>query len=233
MNLAYLAARGGTPTLLCDLDPQGAASFYFRIKASKKLSARKLLKGGPKIWESLRGTDYDNLDLLPSNLSYRNLDIVLDARKKSRKRLKLVIAPLAKEYEYLFLDCPPNITLLSENVFHSADIVLVPMIPTTLSILTLEKLERFFEKNSLPLGKLRPFFSMVEVRKRMHKSAIEALESSANRLLGSRIPYLSEVEKMGIHRAPLACFSPSSRASKAFVELWKEVEQLLQTGGLK
>ena len=58
VNLAYLAAAGGEPTLLCDLDPQGSASYYFRIRPSAKYSSRKFLKGGKKIAKNIKGTDF-------------------------------------------------------------------------------------------------------------------------------------------------------------------------------
>ncbi len=121
VNLAYLASLNGARTLLCDLDPQGSASFYLRIRPSKKFGRKKLIKGGKHIQQNIKGTDYENLDFLPSALSYRNLDIALDNLKRSQKRLKETLQPLKKEYDFLFLDCPPNITLVSENIFHAAD----------------------------------------------------------------------------------------------------------------
>ncbi|MCI5120518.1 MAG: ParA family protein, partial [Candidatus Electrothrix sp. AUS4] len=124
VNLSYMSAHTGKNTLLCDLDPQGSSSYYFRVKAKKKFSAEHFLQGGNQLEESIRGTDYPGLDILPADFSYRNLDITLDHMKKSKKRLKQILDPLAEEYQHIFLDCPPNITLLSENIFSAADIVL-------------------------------------------------------------------------------------------------------------
>ena len=146
VNLAYLSARDNLSTLLCDLDPQGSASFYFRIRPSKKYSSKKLLKGGKKIENNIKGSDYENLDVLPSDMSYRNLDIKLDDLKNSQTVLKKLLKPLGSEYELIILDCPPNITLVSENIFQAATTILVPVIPTTLSMLTFDKLSNFFSK---------------------------------------------------------------------------------------
>ena len=63
------------------------------------------------------------------------------------------------EYDYVFLDCPPNITLVSVNIFYASDLILVPVIPTTLSYRTLENLLTFFKKEKLGLKKILPFFS--------------------------------------------------------------------------
>ncbi|MCI5221928.1 MAG: ParA family protein, partial [Candidatus Electrothrix sp. AR4] len=117
VNLSYMSAVTGNNTLLCDLDPQGSASYYFRVKSKKKFSADLFLEGGYGLERSIRGTDYHRLDILPADFSYRNFDIALNDMKKSKKRLSKVLRPMTDEYTHLFLDCPPNITLLSENIF--------------------------------------------------------------------------------------------------------------------
>jgi cellulose biosynthesis protein BcsQ len=75
VNLAYAASVSGQRTLLCDMDSQGAASYYFRIKAKKKFNSEKLLDGD--IAGNIRGTDFTGLDLLPAHFSFRNLDLAL------------------------------------------------------------------------------------------------------------------------------------------------------------
>ena len=167
VNLAYLAAQSGAATLLIDLDPQSAATFYFRIRPSKKHDQSKLIKGGRAATKKIKASDYENLDLLPADFSYRNLDISLDQQKKSTKHLKDLIKTFKSEYEYIFFDCPPNITLVSENVFNAADTILIPVIPSTLSMRTYDTLLTFFKEGNFNTKKLKPFFSMVERRKKM------------------------------------------------------------------
>lgn len=223
VNLAYLAAKGKTPTLLCDLDPQGSSTFYFRIQPKNKYNSRKFLKGGKRIEKAIRGSDFQGLDLLPADLSYRNLDILLNGYSNSRGRMKQLLAGFEDEYRYIFLDCPPNITLVSENVFEAADVVLVPMIPTTLSLLTYYKLTLFFEDSGLDIGKLHPFLSMVESRKRMHRETIREIMAARINLMDAYITYNAEVEQMGFHRAPLTHYKPSSIGAQAFANLWREM----------
>ena len=226
VNLSYLSAVSGRQTLLCDLDPQGSASYYFRVKPTKKFTARKLLRGGKHIEKGIRGTDYDNLDILPADFTYRNLDLVLDEIKKSGRRLKKVLKPLHTEYEHVFLDCPPNITLLSENIFHAADILLIPFIPTTLSMLSFAKLLDFFKEKSIDKKKLLVLFSMVEKRKKIHQEMLERFKGR-KRILHTSIPYLADIEKMGIYRQPVPLFSPKSAAGLAYTNLWQEIEHYL------
>ena len=227
VNLAYLAASRHVPTLLCDLDPQGSSTFYFRIQPKPKYNSRKFLKGGKRLDRAIRGTDFEGLDLLPADLSYRNLDILLNGFSKSRRRLQLLLKELKGRYEYIFLDCPPNLTLVSENVFEAADVILVPLIPTTLSMMTYGKLIRFFEDAGLATSKLHPFLSMVEPRKQMHRQTVKEIIAAKLNPLNAYIPYSADVEKMGFFRAPLTYYRPSALAALAFAKLWKEVETRL------
>ena len=221
VNLAFQASLDAS-TLICDLDPQGASSFYFRITASTKFNSDKFLKGAKKIYQHIKATDFENLDLLPSDISYRNLDIELSEGKNPQKKLRKNIGDLSEDYSYIFFDCPPNLTLLSESVFAASDIILVPIIPTTLSVRTFNQLLEFFRRNDLDTSKIRAFFSMEEKRKTMHREIIEQVGTEPG-MLTSSIPYNSEIEKMGIYRAPITAVKSGSTASAAYRRLWEEL----------
>ena len=143
VNLAALAAREGRRTLIWDLDPQGAATFLFRIRAKVKGGGSKLVRGRRDPLSVVKGTDLEGLDLLPADFSYRHLDIALDQSKKPLKGVSRVLDPLAEHYDVAILDCPPSISLVSENVFTAADALLVPLVPSTLSVRTFEQLQSF------------------------------------------------------------------------------------------
>jgi chromosome partitioning protein len=223
INLAYLSAQSGFRTLVWDLDPQGASSFYFRIKPRIKGGGKDLIAGKRELDELIKGTDFENLDLLPSDFSFRNLDLVLDAKKNPTQRLHKVLKPLAKAYDIVILDCPPNITLLSEAIFEAADILLSPVIPTTLSVRTLDQLKKFIEEGKSIKIQLIPFFSMVDRRKKMHVEIINTLAESYPEFLKATIPYASDIERMGIERQPLGAFVKTGRSAQAYIELWREV----------
>lgn len=222
VNLAYLSSQQGGKTLLCDMDPQGSASYYFRIRAAKKFNSKKLLRGGKHIDENIRGTDFPDLDMLPADFSYRNIDIALDDFKKSQHRLSKVLQPLEEEYTRIFLDCPPNITLLSENIFYAADHILVPVIPTTLSLLSLEQLLTFLDKIGQGRDKVLVFFSMAEKRKKMHLDLMRSMQTRTG-MLQAVIPYSADIERMGMYRQPVAAALPKSTAAIAYERLWDEI----------
>ncbi len=223
VNLAYLAARANLRTLVWDLDPQGAASFYFRIKPKVKGGSKKMLRGKLDLDDVIKGTDFENLDLLPADFSYRNMDLLLGNSKHPAMRLLKLLRPLSYEYDVIFLDCPPSISLVSENIFQATDALLIPTIPTTLSLRTYRQLLDFVATNGLGDLKLMPFFSMVDRRKRMHLHIMEKLPDHYDELLTSYIPYASAVERMGVFRQPLMEYASKGPAVAAYEALWAEV----------
>lgn len=226
VNLAWLAARDGARTLIWDLDPQGAASWYFRVGPRDQVGARALVRGRHELDGLIRATDHEYLDLLPANLSYRHMDLALDGTKKPTRRISKLVEPLAVDYRYLFLDCPPSLSLVSENVFNAADALLIPVIPTTLSLLALEQVSEFLAGTRWRKLKLLPFFTMVDRRRRMHRDLVEDGRAPAN-MLRHWIAAAADVERMGPHQAPVGVFAPRSPAARAYEELWHEIKQAL------
>jgi cellulose biosynthesis protein BcsQ len=224
VNLAYVAGSQSTRTILCDLDPQGSSTFYFRIRPAKKFQPAILIRGGTEVEGRIRGTDYEHLDLLPASLSYRNLDIALNSMKRRKWRLNESMRTLADEYDFMILDCPPNINIVSENIFRAADHILVPVVPTTLSQLAYEKLLSFFDKKGLRSDRIRAFFSMTEPRKRLHRDVMDKMANADQRFLRTSIPYLSDIERMGVRREPVVKSKPGSIAAKRYIQLWDEVK---------
>ena len=230
VNLAWLAARDGRRTLLWDLDPQGAASFLLRIRPRVKGGGKALIRGKTSLGEAVKATEFDRLDLVPADFTYRNLDLVLEATKKPTRRIARLLAPLAGGYDLAILDCPPGISLVSENVVHAADTLLVPLIPTTLSVRTLEQLTGFVAELEDPPA-VFPFFTMVDGRKRLHREVIDDLRGRRDDLAATVIPALSVVEQMAVRRAPLPVFAPRSRVTRSYGDLWAEVRDRLPAGG--
>jgi cellulose biosynthesis protein BcsQ len=225
VNLSYLAAQSGAKTLICDLDPQSSATYYFRVKPKLKSGAKGFIKGSKQVYKSVKGTDYENLDLLPADFSLRNLDVSFDKLKRSKKRLRKIIAPFKDEYDVIILDCPVTISLLAENILNAVDYTLVPLIPTILSVRTYKQLLSFCKKKNYDVAKIYSFFSMVDRHKKMHRELMATVSTAFNGVLQSFIPYLAQIEKMGIFREPVAVSSPESVASKSYQNLWSKVQK--------
>ena len=189
VNLSYLAAQAGAKTLICDLDAQSSATYYFRVKPKLKSRAKGFVKGGKRIEKNIKGTDYENLDLLPADFTHRNLAVTFDKLKRPTERLTKILDPLRDEYDLITLDCPPTIDLLAENIFNMVDYLLVPLIPTTLSVRTHKQLLSFLKKKKYDMGKIYTFFSMVDRRRKMHHELMAKVLKEFSGVLQTPIPY--------------------------------------------
>lgn len=220
VNLAGEAARTGARVLLWDLDPQGAATFFVRVKPRLRGGASRLVSKHGELAEHVRATDVPGVDVLPADFSLRHLDIHLDAT--SPTRLADLLDDVAGVYDVAMLDCAPGITVTSEAVFDAADALLVPTIPATLSARTLEQLDRFLATLDDPPLVL-PFVSMIDRRRTVHRHVAADLAAGWPHLLATQVPNVATVERMGVERAPLAAFAPSARGTIAFRDLWAEI----------
>jgi chromosome partitioning protein len=223
VNLAFAATQELGRVLLWDLDPQGASTFYFRVQPKVKGGISRLLRRKRALDRYVRSTDYPNLDLVPADASYRYADLVLDALKKPTRGLKRALRPLREHYDTVLLDCPPSVSLLSESIFLAAKALIVPIVPTTLSLRTLEQLDGYCAERREQGMAILPFFSMVDRRKGLHRTIVERLPEERPEMLATHIPYSSLVEQMGVHRAPLGAFAPHSPGTEKYASLWSEI----------
>ena len=226
VNLAYLSSAAGHRTLLWDLDPQGAATYLLRVRPRVKGGSPKLVRGSRPMMEAVKGTDFEGLDLLPADFTYRHMDIDLNGRPQPQRTLRRLLAPLRSEYDRVILDTPPSMSLVSENVIRAADVVLVPLIPTVLSVRTFDQLATFIDELKGRKPALRGFFSMVDRRRKLHKEILATLPAARDQVSTVAIPSASAVEQMAVRRAPLMVFAPRSPAALAFQQLWDEIDQI-------
>ena len=224
VNFAFMAAAEGYRTLLWDLDPQGAASFYYKAEPKHKGTAKKLIEHDIDLSDAILSTGYENLDIIPSDISARKFDVIANETRKSKKQLKGLLKQVANDYDFVFIDCPPAFSLLSDNIFNASDMVFMPVIPTTLSLRTYDLVKAYFEESGVEMEKLTCFFTMVDMRKNMHKEVMQQLYKD-KRFFEHYIPNLSQVEKMGIELAPLGVFAPSGYANLCYMALWNKVKE--------
>src|SRR3954452_5253415 len=224
VNLAAIAAASGRRTLLWDLDPQGAAGFLLRVKPKVKGGTLGLLAGRRELDDAIKSTEIDGLELLPADVTARNADLTLEEAKRPVRQVGRLLKPLADDYDLVILDCPPSLSLLSENVFEAAHLLLAPVVPSPLSMRTLTQLQRFLADGDGHRPAVRGFFSMVDSRKRLH---LEAVASPPDGMLRTPIPAVSVIERMGATRRPVVLTEPGGRAAWAYRSLWDEITPLL------
>jgi chromosome partitioning protein len=219
VNLAWEAAKASR-VLLWDLDPQGAATFLFQVKPKLKGGVGALVAGDKKAASAIRSTDVDTLDVLPADASYRDLDLVFDSAKKSEQRVSKILEQVADDYDVVILDCPPGSALVAENAVFSADAVVVPLVPSPLSMRALEQVTEFVTSSSSK-APIVAFLSMVDRRKTLHREAIATLPAAHKAVTDVVVPATVLVERMGTERAPIGRYAPTAEAAKAYAALWE------------
>jgi cellulose biosynthesis protein BcsQ len=220
VNLADCAARAGNRALLWDIDAQGGATFLLGVDAGDAKAKRIFSKSaGPATL--VQPTAIDRLDLIAADLSLRQLDATL-AEADKPKRLRNLLAEITPAYDIVVLDCPPGLGELSDQTFRAADLVVVPLVPTPLSMRTLEQVREHLSAHHKKAPALLPVFSMVDRRKTLHRTIVEAEPD------WPAIPQASVVERMAVEQKPLASFSTVSPAAMAVRRVWGKVSAALR-----
>ncbi|MEO5378370.1 MAG: ParA family protein [Magnetococcus sp. DMHC-6] len=224
VNLSYLSAMEGARTLIWDLDPQGGTSYYLCVKPKIKGGTRELLQSKPPLDSLLRMTGYPNLDMLPSDISYRNMDSILqESHQKPGSVLGQFLKPLANKYDHIFLDCPPGLSLVTENVFQLADVLIIPLIPSPLSLRAYNRLVQFLVKQRSKKLVVLPFFNLVNMNKPIHQVVIKNVIEKHRIFLKQSLPDSNIIELMGIKRSPIFTYAKQSEEAKALQALWQEI----------
>ena len=214
INLAYNASKKNK-ILVWDLDPQGASTFYLEKKVKDRDLIQKVNKKG--LSKFIKHTKFKNIDLIPADLSLK------DAYFENDKLFKNLLKNIT-DYKYIFIDSPPTLSSISQNIFKASDVILIPTIPTILSVRTYNQIVKYF-KNYTNDRKIFTFLSMVDKRKKMHLDISDKiLKLPKKQILRTPIYNSSIVEKMGEELSPVEVFAPYSESSKAYRNLWKELE---------
>lgn len=228
VNLAYLAAQAGMRTVLWDMDPQGCAGWYLGIDdAELEKRAAKLLEGKLQPAELRMPTRHENLCVVPSDLSARKLDVLLE--EMGGKSFKALLKAVGEDQDLVILDCAPALSSAAEQIFGAVDVLLIPLIPSPLSLRAYEQLKEFLDQKKWSGLKIVPFFTQVDRRRKIQNEVIENRKKLYPESLKSYIPYASALEQMGVHRAPITVFSSSSPSGLGYWLLWAEVKKILKT----
>ncbi|MCK0538178.1 ParA family protein [Alcanivorax quisquiliarum] len=228
VNIAWHAARWKYPTLLWDLDPQGAASFYLGVEGARSYKAGSLASGRQAASSLTVPTRWPGLDVIPSDITLRNLDIKLAEAGGGKQRLRQLLAPLKAEYSLVLLDCPPTLSPVAEHIFAAADYLMVPVIPTHLSVRAFQQVLDWVEQKQYRRLEVVPFFNMVDRRRVLHLEMLVKRPAVMRNGLQTSIPYATHIEQMGEHCAPVGEFAPHTPAARAFRNLWFEMADKLQ-----
>ena len=224
VNLAWASATlSSRRTLLWDLDAQGGASFILAPDRKAGDEARAVIERDLSPRKLIVPTAIPNLDLLPADASLRTLD-VLFSEIDSKKRLLKISDALDKDYDRIIIDCPPGLGNTADQIIRGADLILLPLIPSTLSARAAEELVTHLDhkKDAPPV---MPVFNMVDRRRIAHRAAIEAAPKQ------HKLPMASLVEQMADRHAPVGAYARRAPVTTAIADLWRDIEKRLAKKG--
>jgi cellulose biosynthesis protein BcsQ len=214
LNLADAAVSAGYRTLLWDLDEQGGAGAILGRPFEARPGRRALRTY--RLRDHIEASAWPGLDLLPADKLLH-----FYSRHDRVRHLSELLERIEGDYDRVVLDCPPTLGDIAEQIFELADLIVVPLVPSTLSMNAYEQLQAYREAREGPQPELLPVFSMVDKRRRSHR---DALDAHTDRLA---IPYASAVEQMATRRLPIARSAPRSPAAQPLALLWDEIEARL------
>lgn len=232
VNLAYLAAASNKNTVLWDWDPQAAASWYCGVdKGANK--AIRLIEQGEPVGSMEIASPYPRLTVVPADLSLRKVDSALMEQKGPRKLIRRLVEPLSENASFLIFDCPPTLNPSMEYLLNAVDLVLVPMIPSPLSIRAAQQVNEFFAGKKHGPQKIVGFFSQVDLRKNLHKQTLQERAALGFPVMKTWIPMDSAAEQMGVLRAPLTSYTQSGRATEAYRKMWAEIRGIIRKANIE
>lgn len=128
VNLAAALGSKGKKTLLVDTDPQGNTTSGVGVdRRSCVLSIYEVMVSGEKAKSAVVKTEFKNLDLLPSNIDLAAAELELATKENREDTLKTALAPIRAEYDYIIIDCPPSLGLITTNALNVSDTILIPI----------------------------------------------------------------------------------------------------------
>lgn len=234
VNLSAALASTERRVLLVDLDSQASASLSNGVDRSRLLpsSASVLLNGLP-VEQAIRATPVPHLDLITGSVELANADLVLGDVKGRELVLKQMVKALRARYDFVVLDCPPNLSLIGINALVAADALIVPVVPQFLAVeglvsllASVDKVRTKLGTRSRLLGMLISIFdpgvkSQADVRDRLraqYKDRVFRTEILASEALASA----------AAAGKPVLLTAPRSRAADAFRGLAREVLERLE-----
>lgn len=228
VNLATLLAKKGKKILLIDTDPQGNATSGLGIAKELELSVYDILIGETKINETLQETAIKNLKVCPSNISLAGAEVELVSMMSREQRLKTKLDEVKEEYDYILIDCPPSLGLITLNAFTAADSVLIPVQCEYFALEGLGQLlntvnlvKKHLNKNLEIEGALLTMYdARTNLSNQVVKEVKKYFEDKVYKTVIPRNVRLSEAPSYGM---PISIYDPKSKGAKAYEKFTKEL----------
>ena len=228
INLSACVAYRGKKVLLIDLDPQGNATTGLGIdKKSTEKSIYDVIINDMDINEVIVSTVQENLDICPSSISLAGAEVELVSLFSRESKLKVAIEDIKDKYDYIFIDCPPALGLLTINALTGSDTVLVPIqceffALEGLSQLmdTVQSVQKYLNKNLKVEGVV---MTMFDIRTNLSVEVVEAVKNHfEDKVYGTIIPRNVKLSECPSYGLPIIKYDPRSKGAEAYLNLADE-----------
>lgn len=236
VNLGAALARAGRPTLVVDLDPQGNASSGLGFaRDSIEIGVAEAILGLHPTRDGVLTTEQEGLDLLPATSALVGVEVELVNVPNRERRLAIALADLPKNYEYVLIDCPPSLGLLTLNALVAADSVLVPLQAEYYALEGLGELVRTISavrRGPNPrLVREGIVLTMHDVRTNLCRD----VENQAREVFGSEVfdtvvPRAVRLAEAPSHGKTIFAYDPTSKAAVAYGTLAGELARRVASG---
>ena len=228
VNLATLLAKRGKKILLIDTDPQGNATSGLGITKELELSVYDILVGETLFEETIQETAIKNLEVCPSNISLAGAEVELVSMMSREQRLKSKLDEIKEKYDYILIDCPPSLGLITLNAFTASDSVLIPVQCEYFALEGLGQLlntvnlvKKHLNKNLEIEGALLTMYdARTNLSNQVVKEVKKYFEDKVYKTVIPRNVRLSEAPSYGM---PISIYDPKSKGAKAYEKFTKEL----------
>ena len=229
INLAAALAEAGQKDLAIDFDPQGNLSSGIGIeKESIKNSVYDLLINGTNFYSVLQSTDIKNLDILPTNVNLAGAEIELQDEENRDTKLKEKVDAIKSEYDFIIIDCPPSLSLLTINALTAADSVLIPI---QCEYYALEGLGQMVKTINLIRKRLNKkltvegvVFTMYDARTNLSQQVVESVKETLDEYIyNAIIPRNVRLAEAPSYGQPITEYDTRSSGAESYRMLAAEV----------
>lgn len=229
INLAAALGERGKRVLVVDFDPQGNATSGFGVdKDSLTSDVYDALMNGVPLREAVTDSPVQNVRVAPATIQLAGAEIELVSVMARESVLRYVLDPVRDDYDYIFVDCPPSLGLLTVNALVAADSLLIPI---QCEFYALEGLSKLLESMRMVKGRLNPpldifgvVMTMYDVRTTLSKQVIEEVRAYfGDKVFESIIPRNVKLSEAPSHGLPINMYAPTSKGAVAYGTLADEV----------
>ena len=227
VNLSTILAKKGKKVLLIDADPQGNATSGLGIDKDLELSIYDVLANDTTIEETLQETSIENLMLCPSNISLAGAEIELVSMMSREQRLKEKLETIKEKFDYIFIDCPPSLGLVTLNSFTASDSVLIPV---QCEYFALEGLGQLLNTVNLVKKHLNKeieiegaLLTMYDIRTNLSNQVVKEVKKYfENKVYKTVIPRNVRLSEAPSYGMPITVYDPRSKGAKSYIKFAKE-----------